>query len=178
MGPKGNRSDRYSPHGAYRTADEYGAEHWVSIAVGNDAEWQALLGVLGITDVPEELATHLGRLRNAAQVDELIEPAIRARDRAQLAAELQAVGVSAYPLQSCLDLRTDENLLEFGFWPWLDQTECGPMPYDGLAYRLDRTPGEQTAAPNVGEHTEEVLGRLLGMGVAEIKELADANVIY
>ena len=40
------------------------------------------------------------------------------------------------------------------------------MPYDGLAYRLDRTPGRQSAAPNLGEHTDEVLSSLLGLSAA------------
>ncbi len=51
------------------------------------------------------------------------------------------------------------------------------MPYDGLAYRLSRTPGRQSAAPNLGEHTEEVLSRLLGMSAAEIERLRQDGVL-
>ena len=95
----------------------------------------------------------------------------------ELTRALQAVGIAAYPVQSCLDLRADENLEGWDFFLWLDQTECGPMPYDGPAYRFERTPAELSAAPNIGEHTEEVLGGILGMTTGEIKELVAAGTL-
>jgi crotonobetainyl-CoA:carnitine CoA-transferase CaiB-like acyl-CoA transferase len=116
-------------------------------------------------------------VRRCTELDVYVGELVQGRDGPALAAALQAAGVSSYPVQNCLDLRSDENLLAFDFWPWLDQTECGPMPYDGLAYRLSRTPGEQSAAPNLGEHTEEVLGSLLGMTSKEIDELVRDGVL-
>ena len=45
--PQGDRSDRHRLHGAFRCA---GDDEWIALAVGNDAEWRALCGV-----VPEPL---------------------------------------------------------------------------------------------------------------------------
>ena len=45
--PQANRSQRYAPHGAYRCADEGETERWISIAVADDAQWNAMLRVLG-----------------------------------------------------------------------------------------------------------------------------------
>jgi crotonobetainyl-CoA:carnitine CoA-transferase CaiB-like acyl-CoA transferase len=52
------------------------------------------------------------------------------------------------------------------------------MPCDSLAYRLTRTPGQQRAALNLGEHTEEVLCGLLGLCSAEIERLRRAEILY
>ncbi|MBI3759338.1 MAG: CoA transferase, partial [Deltaproteobacteria bacterium] len=108
--PVGNRSERYAPHGAYRCADIDGHERWIAIAVSDDIEWQALLAVLGNPAVDADLATLLGRFRKAAALDEFIGAHVRGRDADELASALQAAGVSAYPVQNCMDIHRDENL--------------------------------------------------------------------
>jgi benzylsuccinate CoA-transferase BbsF subunit len=178
LGPQGNRSMRYSPHGSYRCRDESGDERWIALAVENDAEWKALLSALGADPGSDAFGTQLERLQRPAEVDAFVQEFVRERAAAEVVAALQERGVSAYPVQNCLDLRSDDNLLGFDFWPWLDQTECGPMPYDGLAYRFERTPGVQTAAPNIGEHTEEILGDLLGLSSREIEQLTEDRIVY
>ena len=47
LGPRGNASARYAPHGAYRCADEDGNERWIAIAVAGDEQWRAMLSVSG-----------------------------------------------------------------------------------------------------------------------------------
>src|SRR5262249_52454406 len=156
--PEGNRSQRYSPHGSYRCLDEGGMERWIAIAVQDDAEWHAFLHVVGDHPGPDEFVTQLDRLLRFTDVDRYVQARVSDRKADDLPRGLQEAGVAAYPVQSCLDLRVDENMEAFGFWEWLDHRECGPMPYDGLPYRLCRTPSELKAAPCIGEHTEAVLG--------------------
>ena len=50
------------------------------------------------------------------------------------------------------------------------------MPYDGLSYRLDRTGSNQSAAPSLGQHTDEVLAGTLGMSDSEITRLRQTGV--
>jgi crotonobetainyl-CoA:carnitine CoA-transferase CaiB-like acyl-CoA transferase len=179
LGPTGNRSERYTPHGAYRCADEDGHERWIAIAVANDSEWQALIGVMGNPPADARFATMLGRFQNHAPLDEFIGSLVRTRDSDDLTVALQAAGVSAYPVQNCMDLHRDENLEAFGFWHWLDHKEMGPSPYEGLEHRMSRTPGDlQRPAPALGQQSDEVLGEILGMAAAEIEELKREKVIY
>ena len=176
--PAGNRSLRYAPHGAYRCRDDAGQERWIALSVADDQQWAGLLAVLGAGDGPPALAAHADRLARPDEVDGYVGELIAPRAAGELTAALQHVLVPAYPVQNCSDLRADENLRAFGFFQSLDQSECGPMPYDGMAYRLGRTPGRQTAAPSLGEHTDEVLAGLLGLGPAEIGQLRDDNVLF
>jgi crotonobetainyl-CoA:carnitine CoA-transferase CaiB-like acyl-CoA transferase len=168
-----NRSERYAPHGAYRCReDEDGSERWISIAVAGEAQWQGLLGVLGNPPADPRFSTMLGRLENQAALDESISAQVREREAWELTAALQEAGVAAYPVQSCLDLHQDENLESFGFWNWLEHKQMGPAPYMGLAHRMSDTPGElRSAAPTIGQHTDEVLRTMLGLDEAEIAQL-------
>ena len=176
--PAGNRSPRYAPHGAYRCRDDAGHESWMALAVEDDEQWAALLAVLGSDSGPAGLMAHADRLARPGEVDDYLGQLTAGWDAGELAAALQRARISAYPVQDCSDLRADDNLRAFGFFRSLDQSECGPMPYDGPAYRLSRTPGQQTAAPNLGEHTDEVLSGLLGIGAAELDSLRAARILY
>jgi crotonobetainyl-CoA:carnitine CoA-transferase CaiB-like acyl-CoA transferase len=173
----GNHSGRYAPHGAYRCRDDAGGERWIALSVAGDEQWRDLLRVLSDDAGRSMFPTHAGRLERPDEVDRYIGALVAGRDATELTAALQQAGIPAYPVQNCADLRADENLCSWGYVRELDQSECGPMPYDGFAYRLDRTPGVQTAAPNIGEHTDEVLSSLLGLSEAEIGRLRDAKIL-
>jgi benzylsuccinate CoA-transferase BbsF subunit len=175
--PVGNGSARYAPHGSYRCRDEAGKERWIALAVDTDEQWKALVLILGDGNGLSRFPSHADRLAQPDQVDRYVGELIADRVASELAVTFQSAGISAYPVQDCADLRADENLSAFGFFRDLHQSECGPMPYDGLAYRLSRTPGRQSAAPNLGEHTEEVLSGLLGMSAAEIERLRQHGVL-
>ena len=179
LGPRANESDRYAPHGAYRCADEDSHERWIAIAVANDQEWQALLGVLGVDNSAARFAAMNERLKNRVAIDEIVGRQVRDRSAEDLTAALQAAGIAAYPVQNCMDLHRDENLEAFGFWHWLDHPHMGPSPYEGLEHRLSRTPGElRSPAPVLGQHNDEVLGGMLGMSATAIAQLKEDKIVF
>lgn len=179
LGPQGNRSERYAPHGAYRCADEDGHERWIAIAVANDEEWRAMLAALGVPSADERFATMERRMENRGALDEFVGTLVRGREARALTATLQGAGVSAYPVLNCMDIHNDENLDAFGFWHWLDHPVMGPSPYEGLQHRLSRTPGElRSPAPTLGQHNDEVLGGMLGLSADEITRLKEERVIF
>jgi len=179
MGPRGNASDRYAPHGAYRCADEDGNERWIAIAVEDDAGWNAMLAALGAQSTDARFRAKKDRIANATALDEFVNTLTRKFDAAEMTKKLQAAGVAAYPVQNCMDLHQDDNLEAFDFWHWLDHKAMGPSPYEGLQHRMSRTPGElRFPAPVLGQHNEEIFGGMLGMSAAEIEQLKKENVIF
>jgi benzylsuccinate CoA-transferase BbsF subunit len=179
LGPTANRSARYAPHGAYRCQDEDGHERWLVIAVASDAEWQATLRVLGKSPQEARFASMTERHENRAPLDEFVGALVRERNAEELTAALQAEGVGAYPVQSCMDLHRDENLEAFGFWHWLEHEHMGASPYEGLQHRMSRTPGDlRTPAPTLGQHNQKVLGEIFKMSAAEIEQLKQDKVVY
>jgi len=179
LGPHGNRSQRFAPHGAYRCRDEEGAERWIAIAVAGDQEWRAMLAVLGDPACDSKFATVAGRLAHFEALDECVSRLVSDREAGALTTELQAAGVAAYPVQNCMDLHQDENLEAFGFWNWLEHKEMGHCVYEGLQHRMSRTPGElRSAGPVLGQHTDEVLTGMLGLSAAEIEQLRNERVVF
>jgi benzylsuccinate CoA-transferase BbsF subunit len=179
MGPRGNASERYAPHGAYRCADEDGNERWIAIAVADDRQWSAMLDAMGVRCDDPRFQTLPLRVANAAALDEFVGSLTRGADARELTRKLQAAGVAAYPVQNCVDLHQDENLEAFDFWHWLDHKAMGPSPYEGLQHRMSRTPGElRWAAPVLGQHNEEIFSGMLGLSADEIEQLKKENVIF
>ncbi|MGO9604906.1 MAG: CaiB/BaiF CoA transferase family protein [Candidatus Binataceae bacterium] len=179
LGPRGNASDRYAPHGAYRCADEDGNERWIAIAVNDDIEWKAMLQALSGESRDARFQSKRGRIENAVALDEFVNSLTRTQGAQDLTHKLQGAGVAAYPVQNCMDLHQDENLEAFDFWHWLEHKEMGPSPYEGLQHRLSRTPGElRWAAPVLGQHNEEIFHGMLGLSSEEIEQLQKENVIF
>src|SRR5208282_5274611 len=102
LGPRGNASDRYAPHGAYRCADEDGNERWIAIAVNDDIEWKAMLQALGADSRAARFQSKRERIENAAALDEFVNSLTRAHGAQDLTHKLQDAGVAAYPAQNCM----------------------------------------------------------------------------
>src|SRR5207245_2457998 len=90
---------------------------------------------------------------------------------------LQDIGVAAAPVLTPNDLASDPHLRARGYYETVDDPDQGPWPHDGIAWRLDRTPGGiQGPAPRFGQHTRQILRELLGLDDAAIAELYQREV--
>jgi crotonobetainyl-CoA:carnitine CoA-transferase CaiB-like acyl-CoA transferase len=54
---------------------------------------------------------------------------------------------------------------------------AGEMHVPGLAVKMSATPGRIGPVPTPGQHTDEILGSLLGYDAPRLKELRAAKVI-
>ena len=54
---------------------------------------------------------------------------------------------------------------------------AGEMYVPGATIKMSKTPGRVGQVPTPGEHTDEVLSRLLGYDRATLRELRQAKVI-
>jgi crotonobetainyl-CoA:carnitine CoA-transferase CaiB-like acyl-CoA transferase len=92
---------------------------------------------------------------------------------------LQKAGVAAFPTLSNRGLVEDQHLNACGFFQEWEHPEMGKRKYDGLLWKMSKTPGKiRQRAPSVGEHNNYVFGELLGMPQEEIDRLVEEKVIY
>ncbi|TWF75102.1 crotonobetainyl-CoA:carnitine CoA-transferase CaiB-like acyl-CoA transferase [Pseudonocardia hierapolitana] len=169
-----NRSVRAVPHGVYPAAGE---DRWVAVAVLDDAQWRALVGVTGGLGVPA--AADLAARRAAEDaIDAALAGWTAQRDPVEAAAALQAAGVPAALVATGQDLvDRDEHLAARGFYPVLEHPIAGPVRHEGIVARLGATPGALTSpAPLLGQDTTAVLTDLLGLDETELAALAAAGV--
>ena len=182
---RGNEDDIHAPHNVYRCADAeriytgVGAS-WIAIAVADDAQWRSLCTIMGRTDwiEDERFRTLDSRRKYAALIDDGIANWTRDKNARQLMDDLQRAGVPAGLVQSQADLWEDPQVAHRGFFQWLDHTECGPMPYDGIVSHLSKTPGAlRRPQALVGKHNEEILREILGMDDGVIEGLVALGVL-
>ena len=173
----GNEHPAIAPHGVYRTA---GPDSWIAITAATDDQWRALcqaLGRPGLTEDPR-FATGLARWRHRDDLDRTLGAAVHDADHRDLMARLQAAGVPVAALLDCREVQADPQLAHRDFFQPVTRAYVGThhQPTSGL--RLGRqTLGIRSPAPTLGEHTEAVLGRLLGLDQPAIEELTAEGVI-
>jgi len=177
-GRKGNKDDWMVPHNCYRCQ---GDDHWVSIAVATDQEWQALCRVIGKPELIEDARFKdlSVRLNNQEELDTIINQWTKDRDYYEVTKKLQEAGVASAPSLSSKGLFLDPHLRERGVFSRLDHPVMGKDWVVTPPWRLSETPARiHRHSPLLGEHNEEVFGQMLGLSQKEIKELEKEEVIY
>ena len=72
----------------------------------------------------------------------------------------------------------DENTAAWGLWPTVTHTKMGRVRVDGLPAHLSKTDWKiERGGPCLGEHTELVLNRVLGMSADDVAKLRAEGVV-
>lgn len=180
--PVGNRSQEApaAPHGVYRCRGE---DRWCAIAVFSDEEWHSLCRVMGDPTwaAQPRFAGLAERLQHREDLDRHLETWTRRLAPEDVAARLQAAGVAASLVANGADLDRDPQLRARGYWARLStKQEDGrtDVVLDGPPFKLSRTPGYVAApGPLLGEQTDDVLRRVLGLSAQQVTDLKADRVV-
>ncbi len=166
----GNRHWFMAPHNLYQTQDRD-----IVIAIDRDAQWQALLGLMGQGEsfAAAQFATAEARLRAVDEVDAIVQDWLLGQKSAEVVSQCHRVGIAA------------SVVMEIG--EVAEAAMASPrqviMSYDGhrlldSPFRFSRTPVHMTSlAPTIGQHNDEVYRGLLGLTDAEVQQLQADGVI-
>ena len=171
--PRGNRSDRGSPWGLYRSE---GVDQWVAICCRSNGEWRALVDLAGLeqqSDLP------LGaRIESADDIDASINAWTETITKEQAVEMCLAVGVPAGPMLTAVGQISDPHFRARGYLVAIDQPPIGGLVLEGPAFRATGMVGPDIRpAPGLGEHTRDIAAGLLGLSDAEIDALEAAGVL-
>jgi benzylsuccinate CoA-transferase BbsF subunit len=177
--PHSNRSEHpaMAPHGIYPAA---GDDEWVAIACRGDDEWRALAGVIGEPWAREpRFAALAGRLAEQDALDAALGAWTRGRPKVATVAALHAVNVPAAPVAKPAErVDGDPTTAAVGLWPTVRHTKMGDVRVDGLPVHFSKTDWAlRRGGPCLGEHNEEVLGRLLGLSPDDVAKLRAEGVV-
>ena len=178
--PLGNRLEHpnAAPHGVYPCN---GKDRWIAIAVFDEKDWQALLGVMGrpAWSTEARFGTQESRFQHQDALDGLLAAWTRGQDRYQLMHQLQATGVCAGAVQNAEDTNeTDPQLAHRGIFFELDHPVIGPARFEGTPIHFSNTgPDNWRSAPLLGEDNEFVFKELLGVGDEEYSSLVAAGIV-
>ncbi|MDH3684190.1 MAG: CoA transferase, partial [Acidimicrobiia bacterium] len=168
----GNDDRNLAPHGVFPTA---GDDQWVAVACP-DRAWERLAGWL---ERPELADLDLGaRQARGDELHGLITARTSARSGDEVAEELAALGVAAYPVLGSAAALADPQLRHVGHFIEVDHPGHDTTTVEGPRARLSRTPGSVTwAGPPISHHAYDVLEGLLGYDADRIAEIAIAEAL-
>jgi crotonobetainyl-CoA:carnitine CoA-transferase CaiB-like acyl-CoA transferase len=170
---RGNAVEYACPHGVYPCS---GDDRWCAIAVVGDGAWERFRRALGWSEEPR-LASLEQRLAARGELDERVAAWTREREPDDVAGFLQSCDVSAMPVQGPDEHRTDPHLAARDAFVTVAHSEAGAARHVANPLRMSRLRCAPAApAPRLGEHTEEVLRRVLGLGVDEVHALVAQGV--
>ena len=151
----------------------------MSVAVMTDAQWRGLTRALakpewlrdGRFATPEDRDMHIDDRLN------LTQEVLRTRDTAYWQARLEAEGVPCAPVATRNDLVDHPQVVASGSLVEFEHPVAGTLRQARHAARFDGTPaGIRRGAPQLGEHTDEVLADI-GYGAREIGALREAGIV-
>jgi benzylsuccinate CoA-transferase BbsF subunit len=172
----GNRDESMAPHGVFPAA---GDDQWIAIAIASDDEFARLCEALGAPSMASapKFARLFGRLANVEELEREIAARTIVHPRDQLVTRLRERGLAAGPVYSTPELMKDPVFSQSSMLVNLKHGEVGERVVPGLPVQFSAIDLEYRGAPMIGEHTDELMGELLGYSAAEIARLKEAKVL-
>jgi crotonobetainyl-CoA:carnitine CoA-transferase CaiB-like acyl-CoA transferase len=138
----GNAHPNLAPYAVFDCADG-----WIIIATGNDAQYQRLCGLLGLSDMAGgDFATNALRIANRTEMTRHLTEATRRFSKQALLAACEAEGVPAGPINDMAEVFADPQVIARGMQIAPDGVPGvrSPMTFSGAELALGRS------APKLG----------------------------
>ena len=152
---------------------------YVFLMAVNARMWAAVCAVIGkpdLLDDPRFATADSRREHREALGDEIAEWTLRHTKREAMEAFAEA-GVCASQVYETHELFSDPHLVERGFVHELEHPEHGRVRVLGWPARMSASSVPIEAAPLLGEHTDEVLARDLGLDADALERLRERGAI-
>lgn len=164
-----------APYNAYPAKDGY-----VVVNAPADHHWQAILEVIGRTDLKddERLKTRTARVVNVELVDALLETWMKTQGKDDAAQAMLDRAVPCAPVRKLGEVMNDANMLARGALQQVNHPELGPvnLMHTPLSIKgLPRRPIEPSR--QLGAGNDEIYSGWLGHSLEEIEELRQQGVI-
>ena len=175
--PQGNFSRLAAPHGCYKCK---GDDRWCVICVETQQEWVRFCEIAGHREWADDARfTDLAaRISHKQELDALVESWTKRHTPHQVMLILQREGIAAGVVQTAEDLYRDPHLRERGFSREVYHQQLGWVTRIGPSVRLTGARAvTEEFSHTAGEDNEAVFGELLGLSSAQIKDLADRDVL-
>jgi crotonobetainyl-CoA:carnitine CoA-transferase CaiB-like acyl-CoA transferase len=171
----GNAHPNIVPYQDFPTADGD-----FILTVGNDGQFRKFAEVAGQPQWADDprFATNKLRVANRAELIPLIRQATVFKTTAEWVSQLEAAGVPCGPINDLAQMFQDPQVLARGLAVSMPHALAGSVPQVASPIRLSETPVEyRRAPPLLGEHTEAVLGDVLGLDGDALGRLRSAGVL-
>jgi len=170
----GNDHPTGIPTGVFKTADGH-----MNIAASGQHMYRRLCEALDVKPLIDDprFKTPQDRSKNRVACNSELEKATVTKTSAEWVDILNKAGVPCGPILDVKQVFEDEQIKHLKLATEIQHPRLGKQMVQNLPVTLSRTPGKVvSASPDLGEHTDQVLGEL-GYGKAEIDELKRDKVV-
>ena len=164
------------PYRGFRTGDS----STLLLGGGNDRLFAVLCDRLGRPEwkVDPRFQTNAARVANRDVLEALMEAVTVTRSVGEWLQVLEGCGVPYAVVNDVRDALDHEQVRARGMVVQVEHEECGVLELVGLPVKYSESvTGVRRAPPVLGQHTEDVLVGLLGMGVGEVEALRGRGVV-
>ena len=171
----GSRSETTSPRNVFRTKDG----RYIGISASIQAMSERLFRAIGREDMITDprFANNTVRVKNADETEAPIVEFIAARTLEENMALFEAAEVTASPVYDIDQFLADPHVQARGIVVDVPDAQTGNIAMHNIIPRLGDTPGKlRRPAPELGQHTAEILGQL-GVDEAGLEGLVRDGII-
>ncbi len=173
----GNQHPNIVPYQVFATADGH-----IVLSIGNDPTFQRFCGAFALEHLLADprFATNAARVENRALVTETLAPVMAAQPTAWWVTKLEALKIGCGPINRLSEVFADPQVVARGAVVEMARpgAENDRVKVIANPVRLDVTPVDyRLPPPLLGEHTEAVLGELLGLDAAAVAGLRAEGIV-
>ena len=173
----GNEHPNIAPYQVFPTGDGN-----IIVACGSEQQFQRLCEIMDRPDIPQDprFTVNKQRLAHRQELVDVLNPIFQSKPSAYWLEVLEQHSISCGPINDLGQTFADPHVQARGMRLEMEHPATGGRPVALVAspVRLSETGVEyRHAPPLLGQHTEEVLGEVLGLDHNAVKGLRDAGTI-
>jgi len=173
--PTGSRHRRIAPYQGFRTQNGY-----ILLGAPTPRMWERLCSqVLGKPEMASDprFATEESRLQNVDELEKCIEEVLVQKPKEYWLEKLEEAGIPSGPIYTYDEVLRHEQTKHREMVLEYEYPGIGPMKMLGFPAKMSKTPGRfRMPAPQLGQHTEEIL-KSLQFTDEQISELKAKSII-
>jgi formyl-CoA transferase len=163
------------PYQAFRARDGF-----LMVGAGNERLWKAFCEVLGVPEWADDprYDSNAKRVERRAELVERIEERLAARARDEWVEAFGAAGLPTGPINDVGQVFADPQVAHRAMAVEVEHPTAGRVRLPGIPVKFAGTPARVAGPPpRLGEHTDDVLRRVVGLSDGEIAELRAAGAV-
>jgi CoA:oxalate CoA-transferase len=173
----GTRHPVMTPFQVFPTSDGYVA---LALRGGIKDQWPLFCAAIDRVDIIDDPRFEDGwsRTQNYAVLEPILTEAMKTRTTREWVEEMEQAGIPCGPVNTIAQAAGDPQIAARDMIIKVRHPEAGDFRVVNTPFKFSRTHYKvERASPDLGEHTQDILSRLLEMAPEEIGALKDSGVI-
>jgi crotonobetainyl-CoA:carnitine CoA-transferase CaiB-like acyl-CoA transferase len=172
---QGNAHPNIVPYDVFACADGF-----VILAIGNDGQFSKFCAFAGRPELSADprFATNPARVANRVELTRIMNDVTGAKPQRHWVEGLAGAGVPCSPVNDIAQVFEDPQVKARGMRIEMAHASGVDVPLIASPIKMSKTPpAYRRAPPTCGQHTDEVLGEVLGLDAAAVADLRARGIV-